>query len=456
MPTIGELPTSPVGLQEHIADNWSAMIKTVDAVKGNAAQNKRYKAEITRLSEDMDQLRALSTRLHSLLGTPTDSIQFDLIAIVDRVESAILEMGDTIEKDVRPKVEKANQEASGARTELETFRSGLGGNVMTKMKELEASVKQWEATGRGSTTKLPMAEIEKLIISEMFPAMKDLWNFYMLVTAGPGLPLRPGDPTPSGEALFSQLKRIETLGSASGAPGVVSLSLEHRIKTLETAVAAQSATPVAAAPSLFAPAPTLPTVPGSVTGVIPGLTPVVGSSVPATLPTQVLVLENKVKDLDAQMGHVTIAMRGYTFKCMDDCETFALQYVPGNTYAHFYDMVSLLQRAWGENHVSVADAWNKLYNMRRAGFTCKGEAVISASMLTLLPTCLGELTGKTSESTHPLPALPTQGHWTSHGGQMGRRRDINNCLTNVRNTLDAQLNAHFSGHLVGVPWRKNC
>lgn len=32
---------------------------------------------------------------------------------------------------------------------------------------------------------------------------------------------------------------------------------------------------------------------------------------------------------------------------------------------------------------------------------------------------------------------------------MGRRRDINNCLTNVRGTLDAQLNAHFSGHLVG-------
>jgi hypothetical protein len=149
------------------------------------------------------------------------------------------------------------------------------------------------------------------------------------------------------------------------------------------------------------------------------------------------------------MGNVTIAMRGYTFKCLEDCETFVLQYVPGNTYAHFYDMVSLLQRAWGESHVSVAEAWDKLYNMKRAGFSCKGEAVISASMSTLLPTCLGELTGKTSESTHPLPALPTQPHWTSQGGQMGRRRDINNCLNNVRNSLDAQLNAHFSGHLVG-------
>jgi hypothetical protein len=37
MPTIGELPASPQGLQEHMTDNWSAIIKTVDAVKGNAA-----------------------------------------------------------------------------------------------------------------------------------------------------------------------------------------------------------------------------------------------------------------------------------------------------------------------------------------------------------------------------------------------------------------------------------
>jgi hypothetical protein len=70
-------------------------------------------------------------------------------------------------------------------------------------------------------------------------------------------------------------------------------------------------------------------------------------------------------------------------------------------------------------------------------------------MSTLLPTCLGELTGKTSESTHPLPSLPSHGHWTSHGGQMGRRRDINNCLTNVRNTLDAQQGSHFAESLVG-------
>jgi uncharacterized coiled-coil protein SlyX len=446
MPSIGELPSSPEGVQEHMMDNWAAMIKTVDAVKGNAARSRRYEAEITRLSEDMDQLRALSTRLHSLLGSPTEGIQFGLISIVDRVEIALVEMGDAIDKDVRPKIDKANQAAALAQADVGRFRTGLGGDVLTKISAVEASVKQWEATQRGSATKLPLVELEKLLLNEMFPAMKDLWNLYMLLTAGPGSALRPGASTPSGDALFAQLKQIEALRPASGAPGVVSLGLEQRIRTLEAKMVLQTPAPPQATPSLFGPV-------GVPTTTLPVLAPL-SAPVPVaaagtSLSDKVTVLESKVKELDAQMGNVTIAMRGYTFKCMEDCETFAIQYVPGNTYAHFYDMVSLLQRAWGENHVSVAEAWDKLYNMKRAGFTCKGEAVISASMSTLLPTCLGELTGKTSESTHPLPALPTQGHWTSHGGQMGRRRDINNCLTNVRGTLDAQLNAHFSGHLVG-------
>jgi hypothetical protein len=87
--------------------------------------------------------------------------------------------------------------------------------------------------------------------------------------------------------------------------------------------------------------------------------------------------------------------------------------------------------------------------MKKAGFTCKGEAVIYASMNTILPTCLGELTGKNTESTNPMPALPTHGHWTSKGGQLGRRRDISNCIGNVKRTLETQQMAHFAGNLVG-------
>jgi hypothetical protein len=97
-------------------------------------------------------------------------------------------------------------------------------------------------------------------------------------------------------------------------------------------------------------------------------------------------MDSKLKEMEAQMGNVTISMRGYTFRSLEDCEMFIVDYVPGNTYAHFYDIISLLQRAWGETHVSVAEVWSKLYNMKKAGFTCKGEAVILASMSTILPT----------------------------------------------------------------------
>jgi hypothetical protein len=121
MPTIGELPDSPQGLQDHMTDNWSAMIKTVDAVKSNVARNKRYEVKITRLSNDMNQLRALATRLNSLLGPPTDGIQFDLIGIVDRVEAAMVELGDSIDKDLRPKVEQTTRDFALAQPEAARF-----------------------------------------------------------------------------------------------------------------------------------------------------------------------------------------------------------------------------------------------------------------------------------------------------------------------------------------------
>jgi hypothetical protein len=57
-----------------------------------------------------------------------------------------------------------------------------------------------------------------------------------------------------------------------------------------------------------------------------------------------------------------------------------LEHILGNTYAYLYDMMSLLQWGWGETHVSVSVVWDTMYHMKKAGFTCKGKAVIYASM----------------------------------------------------------------------------
>jgi hypothetical protein len=155
----------------------------------------------------------------------------------------------------------------------------------------------------------------------------------------------------------------------------------------------------------------------------------------ATLEPRFLSLEAKVRDLEAQMDNVTVSMGGHTFKSVNDCETFILQHIPGNSYAHFYDVVSLLQRGWGHNHVGIREVWEKTYALKKAGFSSQGEAVILASMDTVLPSCLGELKGNNAECQLPLPALATHENWASKGYQMGRRKDIQDGITRVIATL---------------------
>jgi hypothetical protein len=149
------------------------------------------------------------------------------------------------------------------------------------------------------------------------------------------------------------------------------------------------------------------------------------------------------------MDNVTVSMGGHTFKSVNDCETFILQHIPGNTYAHFYDVVSILQRGWGHNNVGVRKVWEKTYALKKAGFTSQGEAVILASMDTVLPSCLGELKGNNAECQLPLPALATHENWTSKGYQMGRRKDIQDGITRVIATLEESVRDVFQGFKQG-------
>jgi hypothetical protein len=86
--------------------------------------------------------------------------------------------------------------------------------------------------------------------------------------------------------------------------------------------------------------------------------------------------------------------------------------------------------------------------LKKAGFTCKGEAIIYESMSTILPTCLGELTRKTAGITNAFPSVPTYGHWTSKGGTNGH--DISKSLQSVRHTLENQQKAYFAKDWTGA------
>lgn len=136
-----------------------------------------------------------------------------------------------------------------------------------------------------------------------------------------------------------------------------------------------------------------------------------------------ITLEAKLADLESWMGSVTVEVGSDVFQNLDDCVKFVSNHIPGQTYGFFYDMVSLLQRAWGQNHITVSKHWDELYARKKAGFSSLNKAVISASMTTVLPSCLGQETGKRLETIVPLSAIAT--------GQQGRKHKVSQCILKI-------------------------
>jgi hypothetical protein len=96
-------------------------------------------------------------------------------------------------------------------------------------------------------------------------------------------------------------------------------------------------------------------------------------------------------------------------------------------------------------HVGLQETLEQKNALTKAGFCSEGEAVILSSMKTVLPTCLGELTGKNSECHLPLPALGSHESWTSKGFQMERRKDIFYGITRIWMNLNGNIRDLFQG-----------
>lgn len=190
--------------------------------------------------------------------------------------------------------------------------------------------------------------------------------------------MRSSFDTPHGEALLKRLDLLETTGRnlvarigiletggvtpgfSTGSGGSSLIGLTQRVAQLERSLHTGSGGPVdhmGVLPELFGRSPGEVERPfeAGLGGV--GATRAHGED-SATLEPRFLSLEAKVRDLEAQMDNVTVSMGGHTFKSVNDCETFILQHIPGNSYAHFYDVVSLLQRGWGHNHVGIREVWD--------------------------------------------------------------------------------------------------
>jgi hypothetical protein len=431
-------------LSSHILEQWKGTVQTVEVLKKAASRNNRYEREMESLGNDIDSLRSAMARVNDLVGSPSDGVAFDLFAIVDGNEEALLDLDSIVQTTVVPKLTELEGRTSAAELEMRKFKANTGNDLQVRLASLESQIRAVESSSTPEALEGIVLQMRSALMKDIIPAIRHLWKLFELTTVGKDGFCEPTGSHATGEALLKRLDGIEATGrnlvarlglveesgTASGFPSGIGgsslIGLSQRLAQVEKQMGGGTPGPttgLGSLPSVFGrqgPAPFTAGLGGvgrpGAAGADPGMHP--------DQSPRLTTLEAKVRDLESQMDNVSVSMGGNTFKSVNDCESFILQHIPGNTYAHFYDVVSLLQRAWGHNHVGVREAWDKTYALKKAGFSSQGEAVILASMDTVLPSCLGELKGNNSECQLPLPALATHENWTSKGYQMGRRRDI--------------------------------
>jgi hypothetical protein len=466
LPPIDEIPAGlgETELQSHISEHWETLVKSVETLKKVAARNSHYEKEMDTLGNDVDALRSALARINNLVGSPTDGIAFDLFAMTESTEEALMDLDKIVVKKLTPNLADAEARITKAQAEIAKFKSSTGDQLMSRLGDLETQVRTLEGTSTPDVLTGIVVQIRKSLVDDIFPAVRNLWGMYERMTTGSLGTCTPGDSHTPGTALLDRMESLEESGrnilarlgnsSPGGDVGVGPASsligISQRLAQLEKHLQQRRAPGAHPEPlpglGLFGGAPDpRPHSPPQFAPGVGGFTGTHSGLSDARLAT----LEARVMDLEAQLDNVTVSMGGITFKSVNDCESFILENVPGNTYAHFYDLVSLLQRAWGANHVGVREVWEKTYALRKAGFTSQGEAVILASMNTVLPSCLGELTGRISECHLPLPALATHECWTSKGYQMGRRKDIQDGIIRVMLSLEENVRDVFRGYEQG-------
>ncbi len=238
-----------------------------------------------------------------------------------------------------------------------SFKKNIGADVTKQLQKLEGLMQSFVlAAGVGSS--LGVDEIRALLLTKIMPAMCELWNLYMVATKGPGQTVRPGAAYTAGEHLFSRLQAVETSKAGGGNGGSTAPNLERRMKALEAQIASGVGQVSGPTPSVFGIG--FGAVAGAPPGaggppVAPTATPGLGANMAiSNLNNHMNTVAAKVKELHAQLGNATVSCGGQAFCSIDDYERFIVQHLPGNIYAYFYDMVSLLQRGCGKNHVLVS------------------------------------------------------------------------------------------------------
>jgi hypothetical protein len=194
-----EIPEIPDGMddfavQDHIAGHWKNLVTTVDSLKSVAGRNSKYEIELDSLGGDIDGLRSALARMQTLLGHPVDGLSFDLYAIVGGNEEAVSDLELKIKNTLGPKVTDVEAKLIVLQGELKKFRSSTGDELLKRLAHLETAVKVLEATATPDTLAQLVVKLQSVVGQQIIPAVRNLWEFYELMTAGAVGSCTPGVP----------------------------------------------------------------------------------------------------------------------------------------------------------------------------------------------------------------------------------------------------------------------
>jgi hypothetical protein len=200
LPTLeeGPDPQDSEAMSAHIVGQWKDTVQTVEALKTLAGRNNWYEREMESLGNDIDSLRSAMARVNDLVGSPADGVAFDLFAIMDGNEEALLDLDLIIQRTVTPQLAELDARSLKAQTELQAFKASLGNALQTWLGSLESQMRAIESSSTPDVLTGIVVQMRGTLVKEIFPAIRHLWKLYELNTVGPTETCNPVSTHPTG------------------------------------------------------------------------------------------------------------------------------------------------------------------------------------------------------------------------------------------------------------------
>jgi hypothetical protein len=182
----GPDPSDQEAILEHVAQQWKGAAQAIEALKSMSGKSARYEEEMDSLGADIDidSLRSAMTRLSTLVGTPVDGIAFDLFAMVDHAEESVLDLDTIVQTSFAPRMVDLEATTAATKAALATYKASTGDVLKERLGDLESQMKAMEATSVPNALKGLVLQVHTSIKTEIFPAIRALWNLYELATEG--------------------------------------------------------------------------------------------------------------------------------------------------------------------------------------------------------------------------------------------------------------------------------